>query len=55
MKVPLWAHLLHFGISASAVLAVAGGFIPGPIGVIVAATAGPVKNYLSRIATRTGE
>ncbi len=42
--VPWWAHALHFGIAASAVLSVAGGFIPGPIGVIVAATAGPVKN-----------
>jgi hypothetical protein len=55
VKPPLWAHFLHFGIVASSVLAVVGGFVPGPVGILVAASAGPVKNYLSGIASRNNE
>lgn len=61
MKVPWWAHLLHFGVAASGVLTVVGGLaqvVPGPIaiaGALVAASAGTVKNYLTQIATKTGE
>jgi hypothetical protein len=53
--IPWWAHVLHFGIAASAILSVAGGLLPGPVGVLVALSASPVKNYLAGIAAKTGE
>ncbi len=51
-QVPWWAHVLHFGIGASAILSVAGGVIPGPVGVAIALSAGPVKNYLVDLDSR---
>ena len=55
VQIAWYWHALHFGVVASSVLAVAGGFIPGPVGVIIAATAGPVKNYLLQIAAKNNE